>query len=95
MTLVTKKIDPNNFPCINCICKPICRHKYYSDIINDCSLLSKILVEEEGISKTNNIQEVINIINNRTGNFRCLLQKYLEPTKWEVNDKGSFLITGY
>jgi hypothetical protein len=30
-------------PCINCICKPICKHKGFTQLIKDCSVLEKYL----------------------------------------------------
>lgn len=30
-------------PCINCICKPICRHKNFTKLVDDCSLIDGYL----------------------------------------------------
>jgi len=80
-----------NFPCDNCICVPICRHKLYSKLLIDCSLLRRFISVE-----TKNIElsgSTVKVITNRTLQspyFRCALQTYLNPTAWEVNDKGLF-----
>ena len=32
-----------NCPCENCICLPVCRHKKYSRLFKDCSLIKEYI----------------------------------------------------
>jgi len=81
------------FPCENCICVAICRHKLYTKLLTDCSLLCHYInVKTEEIEE-GNLYVSISIISNKTVYFRCLLQTYLNPTVWEVDDKGFFIST--
>ena len=40
-------------PCIDCICKPICRHKPYLRMIWECSLIKEYIPDYNHISITN------------------------------------------
>lgn len=77
------------FPCDNCVCLAICRHKLYTKLLTDCSLLKHYInVETQNIN--GNLYMTIDIINGNTSSFRRLLQSYLNPTTWEVDEKGFF-----
>ena len=79
-----------NFPCLNCICVAVCRHKYYRDTVSDCALLCKVIdIEPKRIDT--DLYTTVNIINQNTGSFRTILQSYLHPTKWEVDNIGVFV----
>jgi len=78
------------FPCDNCICVPICRHKTYSKLFDDCSLLYRhIDVKSQDIGDTSYI--TVDIVHCNHVRFRYVLQTYLNPTTWEINDKGIFI----
>jgi hypothetical protein len=78
-----------NFPCENCICLAICRHKLYTKLLEDCSLLRHCInVEAEDIN--GNLYMTIDIISDVTTSFRTVLQSYLNPTVWEVDENGTF-----
>ena len=34
------------FPCYNCICVPVCRHKSFHSLYHDCSLISHLFNED-------------------------------------------------
>lgn len=79
-----------NFPCKDCICLAICRHKPYTNLLTDCSLLCNFInMHTEEIE--GNLYITIDIINKNTLYFRRLLQTHLKPTTWSVNDKGIFI----
>ena len=79
-----------NFPCVNCICLPVCRHKHYHDTVNDCALLNKVLdTYYEQIDNTS--YTTIDIIGKHTGKFKTLLQSHLNPTRWKVDRYGIFV----
>lgn len=44
-------------PCEDCLCAPICRHKGYFKLMNDCSLINKYInsYDRWRINKKNNL----------------------------------------
>jgi len=87
---MTKSIT---FPCDNCVCVPVCRHKDYRDLFTHCALLGRsISSENETIQEGNNVYTTIDIINKNTTKFRYLLYAYLNPTRWKVETDGHLTI---
>ena len=35
-----------DFPCYNCVCMPVCRHKAFHNLYHDCSLISQLFRED-------------------------------------------------
>lgn len=35
-----------DFPCYNCICVPICRHKAFHNLYHDCSLICQLFQQD-------------------------------------------------
>ena len=63
----------NECPCINCVCIPICRHKYWNRMRFDCSLITDYMKQYDIIvpySRGKSISDALN------------------PTKWKLNEKG-------
>jgi len=77
------------FPCDNCICVPICRHKLYSKLYDDCSLLSDYIKVKIKDDRKIDLC-VVSMINRKTIYFENLLQlqTHLKPTAWEVDAEG-------
>jgi len=63
-------------PCKNCICVPICRHKPYSFLIQECDLVYNYLSDSHFIS---GISAPLR---------RMVFESLLQPTTWKVNDEG-------
>jgi hypothetical protein len=66
----------NECPCHNCICVPVCRHKEYFYLIDDCELLLKLLYRGAIIDtgyRTNAYPSVIGEV-----------YKELQPHHWVV-----------
>ena len=74
-------------PCIDCICKPICRHKIYDDLFSDCYMV----FDYGDKAAFFGIILFTDITNNKE-----LIKIYeeLNPTKWEYvytgEQKGLF-----
>lgn len=64
-------------PCINCVCIPICRCKFYSGLLNDCELISRHTWSEATSS--------------RRFAYRIIIRDVLKPTEWEVDSDGIFV----
>ena len=79
-----------NFPCNNCICVAVCRHKQYVSTLEDCSLI-RDYINKNAKSIKGNIYVTIDNINEHLIHFRSMLQSYLHPTIWEVDSKGRFI----
>ena len=62
-------------PCIDCICIPVCRHRSFSEIIRNCS----IVCEYENTHMERNGEEY----------FISLLEmeRVLKPTNWSYKGK--------
>ena len=77
-----------NFPCEDCICVPVCRHKPYDALLTDCGLLEKCVK----LLKTCRYDEVLyvsfSVIKPEAEEFRHLLYKTLRPTVWGLNTDG-------
>lgn len=80
------------FPCDNCICVPVCRHKHYSNLFADCTLLRNVF-NADSHNLNGVLYVTIKIISVESTKFRHLLQDYLNPTTWEINEHGRFTIT--
>ncbi len=80
------------FPCHNCVCVPVCRHKHYNDLFVDCTLLRRVF-NADSHNINGNMYTTVSILNPTTTEFRLLLQDYLNPTTWEINKDGRFTIT--
>jgi len=70
----------DNCPCKNCITVAICRHKPYSDMLNDCLLIYNYLyiVDSGGMS----IRERFNFKKKIKHPFI-----HLRPSLWEIRDR--------
>ena len=78
------------FPCNNCICVAVCRHKLYSDTLRDCSLI-RDFIGKHAQTINGHLYITIDHINKQLSHFRSMLQSYLNPTRWEVNSEGLFI----
>jgi len=68
-------MSDKKFPCIDCICIPICRHKQYMDLFNDCILLKKY-------------EPAYNSLVCRDTQQMYQIEETLKPTKWGIyNEK--------
>ena len=80
----------DNFPCDNCICVAVCRHKRYSSTLEDCSLIRHYINKYASIAD-GNLYITVDSINNQLTHFRSMLQDHLHPTMWKVNEIGMFI----
>lgn len=65
-----------NCPCYDCICIPICRHKTYTHLFGDCSMITSYVADNDPMS----IEYIVTNI-----------QSVLKPTIWEYSKKGALL----
>lgn len=64
------------YPCEECICIPICRHKKYTDLVRNCSILISTLYVDKKL-----------IIGNRRSSFNrdiLILEATIKPVSWET-----------
>ena len=80
----------NDFPCYNCICVAICKHKQYSTTLEDCSLIRHFINKNAKVID-GDLYVTVSIIDKQLTLFRLMLQSHLHPTIWEVDDKGQFI----
>jgi hypothetical protein len=67
----------------------MCRHKQYSDLLRDCSLLCSVIdIETKEI--VGNLYITVDVIRSNPSSFRRILQGYLNPTTWQVDEEGLF-----
>ena len=59
-------------PCDNCICVPICRHKWFDDLTQECSLIHDCLSDEDVDTRKSNT---------------LLCEESLDPTRWYVGSE--------
>ena len=77
-----------NIPCVECICLPICRHKRYHQLNDDCSKVKEYLVLPYDISPIRDARIVS-------------LESFLKPSLWgivntEHDHNGGFIrVTAY
>ena len=74
-------------PCINCICIPLCRHKRYIKLFDDCSLWKDFVGH-----KTDSDPEKIKIHRVRFIEFI----QVLKPTRWYIrktSKEGGFVLS--
>ena len=57
-------------PCIDCVCMPICRHKSYMHLFENCKLLHRWRLKNYSI---------------RDHKYRCVIFESLHPTEWGVH----------
>ena len=76
------------YPCENCICVAVCKHKPYNKLMRDCILLRSQLYD------TNKVDT-----NNRTSDFFDIIiatHAILQPQCWGVEYSGSAVqVRGY
>lgn len=67
----------NSCPCDGCVCIPVCRHKSWSNLIYQCSL----------------IYNYINSYTSYDGVFyyKLVMEEILKPTEWRLDEKGYFI----
>lgn len=75
-----KSAKPPKIPCKNCICKPICRLKSYSDLMLECCLVFEVLkyMVNYGNSKDKISWELLE-----------KLERELKPEEWYIHTKIS------
>ena len=61
-----------NCPCEKCICLPVCRHKKYSRLFTDCSLIKEYMTCLAPIRDWDRIYH---------------LEKIIKPTRWSFINK--------
>ncbi|MHA1972865.1 MAG: hypothetical protein ACTSW1_07725 [Candidatus Hodarchaeales archaeon] len=68
-------------PCHECICVPICRHRLFGEVVEECSLLRKYLYYQW---KTKGCQI------QRADHWRRAkaVANQLESTKWTITEEG-------
>lgn len=71
----------HDIPCINCVCVPICRHKSYHNLYQDCKLLADYL--QETLRNTSNDWDEEN-----PTVFESL-KEVLKPTGWGTSKSGN------
>ena len=64
-----------NAPCKECLCVPICRHKRYKALLDECSIVYGYVFFIEG---------KYNYYNERYWDRKELIRQALQP-KWETN----------
>ena len=60
-------------PCINCICVPVCRHKTFDNLYDDCILLEDYSYDNDLLTPPI---------------YRIEINSILKPTTWSVDVKG-------
>lgn len=69
----------NKCPCEQCICIPVCRHKYFKDCVLDCVLVENFLYgPDAGYYKGTHLEFKF------SGNLR-MVSKIVNPTSWGVS----------
>ena len=58
-------------PCSKCICKPLCREKYYIDLFRQCSIVRKMIPNYDVAGKCRN-------------NSILSLYRKLKPNTWHL-----------
>ena len=71
----------NEMPCEGCLCVPMCRHKTYQKLIEDCAVLHDKIMER----KHDNEFKTMKIMQ-----WRVEIQDVIKPTNWEVDICGFF-----
>jgi len=61
----------NKCPCINCICVPMCKHKFFSELKTQCSLVYDYLTYDR--------KSLIDMYTDRVNK----IYKVLKPTTWQ------------
>ena len=77
-------------PCENCICVAICHFKEYGELIDNCSLVSKYLIEPRDMSHRpiDRLKKVKKIIKPTLWNFEIRIDKYIgEKYSWIFNEE--------
>lgn len=66
----------SKYPCENCICVPMCRHKDYGELIRTCSLVRDMLYHGD----------YVNSLNRRPGFYENIgeMERVLTPVGWEL-----------
>ncbi len=73
----------NECPCKKCVCMPICRHKPYNILTNECNLIRDYI---------GNFTRYANLNYDGSNGFshRVRIEAALRPTTWNVNWAGLF-----
>ena len=66
-------------PCENCVCLPVCRHKEYSNLFIDCSLIREYIPDH-------------NLVFMRSWDHIYHLEEIMKPTRWGFEDKKEWNI---
>ena len=70
------------YPCKDCICVPICKHKNYTQLIGECDLIFDLLYKRAEMSRQGGYRQrsfKVNILK---------VEEYLKPTTWETSYEG-------
>jgi len=82
---VISMISDHDFPCQDCICIPICRHKHYKTMIRECNLIRNLLYFPDGqVRKDQKISTHLDKI-----------QKILRPTMWVYSHEFGVVSRSY
>lgn len=68
-------------PCIKCICIPVCRHKTYFKLKDECELVHQYIMDE------------ILVRGNKGFSYRIEIKSAIKPTEWTLNFQGEITET--
>jgi hypothetical protein len=80
---MTKVIDTDYLPecpCLNCICVPVCRHKSYFKLYDNCFNISLFLPNTRNFSGYAVFDKI------------TAVKLILQPTTWDMNIDGRVII---
>jgi hypothetical protein len=55
--ILTKKLKN---PCSKCVCTPICRHKSFNQLLNDCILVNNYIMRHDSYTYPRRVMTVLN-----------------------------------
>ena len=76
-------MKPLKCPCINCICIPICRHKTYKKLQQDCFLVAPLGDYVTSYLSRSHIEY--------PHHHRVNIRDALNPVKWDVDGSGNLI----
>lgn len=71
-------------PCYNCICVPICRHKEYNTLFQDCTIVCRFMID---INSNPSFGSKFGIRHHKSKR-RDIIQALLKPTQWNIDKDG-------
>ncbi len=81
-------MDEDKCPCENCICVAICKMKGYAELVDQCSLITKYLIDPRDINirPTERLQKLKETINPTFWDYKIDIHKYNGKTYSWVRD---------